>query len=560
MSSPSSNDWPVSAIAGMMDDLGIHRNDELPMDNTHHRKDMPHERPRHRQPIPSTRGQNVRPQWQKLVISGIDDEEGRVAKSLDDLGGARRYAENAGQMPQMDYKLRAPVLMPAIKPRADRTSAVTTPFGGLRRDGVPTRVFVPNAPKQVHSPTQTEDRVRARGPVPMANNVGPGPAVASPPALGPLSERAPNELVSGNSAKTRAKSRDPSAAQSSANTPGRAAPHLRAGSNTANGKVTHAPVHPQQSSPFPAQGSIRHKRAGTCFREECYFMTTDDDQFAARVSLVILQENDGTARPGFLARSIDGYHQHRHHIATCDSSKRIASHCQIVFSTSPTSTRTYVLRFESAETASEFVQTVNALRAVLKMDVQLRNLNHAATSRNDHHPTNSCGPRPRNDISPQEIQDVKTHIMEGTCRFMEIQVTTMKKVLDVWSGTDDFLRHFILELDERERNRQKPSSGGSASRNDAATTMPTRVQYGRTQLQEIRSKASPPPLAVWRYTETLLTTSFLEQAITADEGIATATPNTAEPERPKKGLASSKYADLCQKFEPSGRFTGTFKV
>ncbi|KAL2758250.1 hypothetical protein ACRALDRAFT_1061467, partial [Sodiomyces alcalophilus JCM 7366] len=470
------------------------------MDDTHPRRDVVRELPRRRQPVPSTGEQKVLPRWQNLVISGMDDEEGRLAKNLDDLGGARRYADNAnaGQTRPADYGLRAPVLMPAKRPPVDRASSLTTPFGGLRRDGVPTKVFVPNAPNQAPAPAQAKSLPRARSSAPV-------------------------------------KQREPSAVRSSSDTAGRVPPHLRGKSSTEKQKDAQVAVHPRASpsSSLPAQDPTHRKSSGICFQENCDLTSPDNSQFVARVSLVILQEYDGTARPGFLVRSIDGQPQYSHHIAACDLPKRTASHCHIRFWTSPTSRLvTYVLRFESEKTARDFVQTIDALLAVLKIDMKLRQENYAVTNCHRHQAATSDKTLPH-DISPEEVQDVKRKVAEGICRVADIQAVIMRTVFDAWSGTGEFIKRFIRQLDEAERD--KGDDGNEK-------TVPTRIQYSRTQLQEVRPRARLPPVSAWRYTETLLTSSFLEEARVAEERAARATPNTDEPQRPKlkKGLADSK--------------------
>ncbi|KAM0282266.1 hypothetical protein ACHAQH_003130 [Verticillium albo-atrum] len=127
----------------MLSDLGLSRNDELPMENFHDRKVTYDPGRRQSRAVAKT----ATSAWKAVGEKGIDDEEARSVQGLADLGGGRAHAiqhnaESQGRNERLQQIHNRP------RPQQFYQSgalANISNFGGLERPGVPVTVFAPKS-------------------------------------------------------------------------------------------------------------------------------------------------------------------------------------------------------------------------------------------------------------------------------------------------------------------------------------------------------------------------------------------------------------------------------
>ncbi|KAM0657689.1 hypothetical protein ACHAPH_006469 [Verticillium nonalfalfae] len=125
-------------MAVKQSDLGLNRNDELPMENSHNRKTTYDPGRRASRAV----GKTANSAWKAVGEKGIDDEEARSVQGLADLGGGRMHAaqhdtESRDRSEQLKQISNRP------RPQQLGTLSNITNFGGLDRPGVPVKVFNP---------------------------------------------------------------------------------------------------------------------------------------------------------------------------------------------------------------------------------------------------------------------------------------------------------------------------------------------------------------------------------------------------------------------------------
>ncbi|KAK1841629.1 hypothetical protein CCHR01_15754 [Colletotrichum chrysophilum] len=121
---------PDSIRDAMMNDLGIGRVEELPLDNT---KREHHDRLRPRRPVVPTQTSESLQGYLNLAKTGLDDDEAKGVQNLSDLGGPSSYRASGG--PSQDY-------VPKPRPANDAYAGMkTSPNGILLPPGAEFRIF-----------------------------------------------------------------------------------------------------------------------------------------------------------------------------------------------------------------------------------------------------------------------------------------------------------------------------------------------------------------------------------------------------------------------------------
>ncbi|KAF3354818.1 hypothetical protein VDGD_01829 [Verticillium dahliae] len=122
----------------MLSDLGLSRNDELPMENFHDRKITYDPGRRASRAV----GKTANSAWKAVGEKGIDDEEARSVQGLADLGGGRMHAAQH-DTESRDRSERLKQINNRPRPQQVGALSNITNFGGLDRPGVPVKVFAP---------------------------------------------------------------------------------------------------------------------------------------------------------------------------------------------------------------------------------------------------------------------------------------------------------------------------------------------------------------------------------------------------------------------------------
>ncbi|KAM0333558.1 hypothetical protein ACHAQA_002223 [Verticillium albo-atrum] len=130
----------------MLSDLGLSRNDELPMENFHDRKVTydPGRRPSRAVTNTATAA------WKVVGKQGIDDEEARSVQGLADLGGGRSHAAKHDTENQ-NRKERIQQISNRPRPQHGALANISN-FGGVTRPGVPVKVFTSKSSGTVSTP------------------------------------------------------------------------------------------------------------------------------------------------------------------------------------------------------------------------------------------------------------------------------------------------------------------------------------------------------------------------------------------------------------------------